>query len=130
MTNDTAPQKTPPRQMHGCLTIWLWMIIILNITGTIITVIRPYQFADIVLPSWYLPVAGADTALVILFAVALLKWRSWGFWGLVAMEGVSVLIAIAESGDYTSIIGGLIGVTILVMLLNLGGEDKAWNHLK
>jgi len=116
--------------MHGCLTIWLWLIIIMNITGVIITVIKPYQLADIVLPSWYLPVAAADTALVILFAIALLKWRAWGFWGLIAMEGVSVLISIAESGDYTSIIGGVIGVMILVLLLHLGGENKAWNHLK
>jgi|WetSurMetagenome_2_1015567.scaffolds.fasta_scaffold499741_1 hypothetical protein len=130
MTNETTPQNSPPRQMHGCLTIWLWMIIILNITGVIITVVKPSQLGDVVLPSWYLPVALTDTALVILFALALLKWRAWGFWGLVAMEGISVLIAIAESGDYTSIIGGVIGVTLLVMLLHLGGENKAWNHLK
>jgi hypothetical protein len=127
--NKTAPAK-PPRQMHGCLTTWLWLIIIGNITGVLITVFGP-AFIDLPeLPSWYLPVSIAATACVIVCAAALLRWKVWGFWGLVALEGISVLISIAESGNYFSIGGALMGVAILVMLLNIGGDKKAWNYLE
>jgi hypothetical protein len=134
MQNEPIPNKPVPakphRQMHGCLTTWLWLIIGMNIIGAVATLVMP-SLEDLPdLPGWYLPVSTAATVFVIIFAVALLKWKAWGFWGLVALEGISVLINIAASGNYWAIPGGLMGVAILVMLLNMGGENKAWNNLE
>jgi len=116
--------------MNGCLTTWLWLIIVLNILGAGATIAAPALMELSDLPSWYLPVSIVTTVLVVFFAAALLKWKAWGFWGMVAMEGISVLINIAESGNYLSIAGGAMGVAILVILLNMGGENKAWNYLE
>jgi hypothetical protein len=116
--------------MHGCLTTWLWLIIIGNILGVILTAFAPIFINVPDLPQWYLPVSTAATVFVIIFAVALLRWKLWGFWGLVALQGVSVLISIAESGNYYAIASGAMGVAILVLLLNMGGENKAWNYLE
>lgn len=116
--------------MHGCLSTWLWFIIVMNILGIILTLMIPSFTAELELPSWYMPVSIAATVLVVGFAIALLKWKAWGFWGLVAMECVSVFISILETGNYISIIGGVMGVAILVALLNMGGANKAWNNLE
>jgi hypothetical protein len=116
--------------MNGCLTVWLWLILIGNILGVIFTALAPLFFEVPDLPKWYLPVSIAATVCVVISAVGLLKWKVWGFWGLVAMQGVSVLISIAESGNYIAIASGAMGVVILVLLLNMGGENKTWNYLE
>ncbi len=131
MSNEPLPNKPAPRQERlGCLTLWLWLIIILNIVGAALTALAPSLIDIPALPGWYLPVSLVATVLVVISAAALLRWKVWGFWGLVTMEGISVLISIAESGNYLSIFGAILGVGILVVLLNMGGEKKAWNQLE
>jgi hypothetical protein len=127
--NTTSPSQ-PQKQRNGCLTIWLWLIIIFNILGVILTAVGTTVTDNLNLPAWYIPVAIIATVFVVIFAIALLKWKAWGFWGLVAMEGISALSSIAESGNYYVIINAIIGVVILVLLLNMGGPNKAWNQLE
>jgi hypothetical protein len=129
-SKNAAPSPQTTKQRHGCLTIWLWLIIIFNVLGVILGAIGSSAVDDLNLPGWYLPVAIVSTGLVVIFAVALLKWKAWGFWGLVAMEGASAVANIAANGYYYGIISSVIGVAILVLLLNLGGPNKAWNLLE
>jgi hypothetical protein len=127
---NTGESPQYKKQRHGCLTVWLWLIIIFNILGVILTAAGTTATDKLNLPAWYIPVAIIATVFVVVFAIALLKWKAWGFWGLVAMEGLSALASIAESGNYYAIISAVIGVVILVLLLNMGGENKAWNQLE
>jgi hypothetical protein len=127
---NTATPPQSKKQRPGCLTIWLWLIIIFNVLGVILTAVGNIITDKLNLPAWYLPVAIVTAMFVVVFALALLKWKAWGFWGLVAMEGISALSSIAESGNYYVIINAVIGVAILVLLLNMGGANKAWNQLE
>jgi hypothetical protein len=126
------PAPKPPKRMIGCLSIWLWLVIILNVSGIIVGYVRPdlVQTLSQPLPTWYLPLSAVVAAFIVIFALALLKWKAWGFWGLVAMEGISVIASIAAWGEYFTILSGVVNVAILVMLLNIGGRNKAWNLLE
>lgn len=127
------PVKIPPqpqKQRNGCLTIWLWLVIVFNILGVILSAMGTTVTKNLNLPGWYLPVAIVSTLAVVIFAIGLLRWKAWGFWGLVAMQGASALVNIAVDRNYFSIISAVTGVAVLVFLLNIGGNNKAWNNLE
>jgi hypothetical protein len=65
----------------------------------------------------------------VIFAVALLRWRKWGFYGFL----VTTLIALANNlmiglGIGISIIG-LLGIVILYAVLQIG-SPKGWTQLR
>ena len=127
---NTPVSSQPQKQRNGCLTIWLWLIIIFNVLGVVLSAMGTTITENLNLPGWYLPVAIVSTIAVVIFAIALLRWKAWGFWGLVAMQGASALVNIGVDHDYFSIISAVIGVAVLVFLLNIGGNNKAWNNLE
>ena len=56
----------------------------------------------------------------IVFAIALFKWRRWGFYGFIATAIVALI---------TNLSIGL-GIPLLYWVMNMGGANKAWPHLK
>jgi hypothetical protein len=67
----------------------------------------------------------------VVFAIALFKWKKWGFYGLIA-SSVATFIILTTTPDLNTSASllGFVGLTILYMLLNIGGENKAWSQLE
>jgi hypothetical protein len=132
----TAPPQSPPstgKKRHGCLTVWIILIIILNAFGLIVDIAlrgtTSFLGTELNIPAWNTVTSILTSLFAIVFAVYLLKWKRWAFWGLVAVQTVSVILGII-GGNYFSIIGGVIAVGILFALLNIGGANKAWPQLE
>jgi hypothetical protein len=64
----------------------------------------------------------------VIAAVALLRWRRWGFWLFVAsaLAGLAVNLSI---GMPQGIFGAVVGIAILYGVLHIGKERKAWPRL-
>jgi len=122
---------TPPKR-HGLLTAFLiFKLVAFSATFLI------YAFAaDRILaaapntPRWTLPILCIFSIVGIVSVVALFRWMKWGFYVLCAMAVVILVINLYSHVSPIAAFLGLLGPLILYGLLQLGGESKAWPHLR
>ncbi len=121
---------TPPRQ--GCLTAWLVLIIVAN--AFVIGIYSlGYAFIHKALPSFSPAIAGVFIVagiVAIASALALFQWKRWGFYGIIGVTAVSFVLNLVTGVGIGRALGGLVGVAILYAVLNMGGMNSAWRHLK
>jgi hypothetical protein len=119
------------KNRHGCLTAYLIVMIIANsLTGLL------YVFgADAIkqrlpnMPNWAFPVLIAMAIINLVCAVALFRWKKWGFWGFALSSLVVFAVNLAIGLSITSAILGLFGVAVLFGVLHIGKENKGWTQL-
>ena len=135
MDNQTPPPPLPteqPPQRHGCFTAWLVLMLIANTATAIST---PLMFSAIkqTAPNFS---AGALAIIVIaaianvVFAVALFKWKRWGFYGFITTAIIALITNLSIGLGVGQSIIGLIGIPLLYWVMNMGGPNKAWPHVK
>jgi len=127
--NETTPQVIDlgPKRRHGCLTAWLILLIIINPLSGLVYLVTIDSFSDS--PSWFIPAMIVFSLINFAGALALLKWKKWGFWAILAVNLVLFFINFTLVG-FGGAISGLLGFSILFFLLNLGGENQAWTKLE
>jgi hypothetical protein len=127
-----APAAQPPvktKKRHGCLTVWLILIIIgcaLSLVGYLVG--SSFMVAANV-PGWVIPVYIVISVLQLVCAIALFKWKKWGFWGIIVATVISVIIGFATHMGIATVIFALIGIAILYGVLQIGKENKGWPQL-
>jgi len=138
MTNPYEPPSAPvsdqpskSRERPWFVTVWLWFIIVAN--G--LTALWYLLFTHLIqrsLPhlSGFLIIMLFGVACVanVAFAVALLRWKRWGVWGLLLTTVLAFGFNYWALGLGSALIG-LSGFVILVALLNVGGERGVWPKL-
>jgi hypothetical protein len=117
---------------HGCLTAWLILIIIVSTILAIVCLFQSFMVVQQVarLPAWFPAVMLFALALnlaAVACAVALLRWKKWGFYGYLIIKIID--IALGTLLGNPSAVMGVIGVVILLGLLHMGGSNKAWYNL-
>ena len=140
-TNSDAPEsggtgprvEEPRRERHGCLTAWLWWLVIANALAAVLSPvmlasIRQRSIPDF--PSWVAWPFSLLSVLGVVFAVALLRWKKWGFYGYaLTAVGIFALNMYAGVGVGAAAVG-LIGTVILLGVLQIGGPKKGWSQLE
>jgi hypothetical protein len=122
---NTAPPPRSERKRHGCLTTWLIIMVILNLLGILLVA---GIFAAYDAPGWLLAVSIGSGLLSLLFIIGVFMWKKWGAYGIIAIYIISIILDIV-SGSYTSIAGSVIGLSVFLMVMNMGGENRAWNYM-
>ena len=123
---------SPTPQRHGCLTAWLIFMIVVNALTAIGT---PFSLAK--MRAVGVQVSSLGIAVIVLcavaniiFALALLRFMKWGFYGFVATSVIALLVNMSMGlGLFRSLLG-LVGIAILYGVLNIGQTNKAWPRLK
>lgn len=135
------PQQQPPVQIcspgasrtetlkrrHGCLTAWLFLVIAANaVTGILLLFMgngmRDVSDSDIAIQSLISTVAVAC-------GILLLRWKKIGFFLLLANYVMSVTVNLSN-GDGTYSFFGIIGITVLWVLLNIKANGiSAWEQM-
>jgi hypothetical protein len=121
------------KNRHGCLTIWLFLLAIANAAVFFLFLIfgrvaMERQFPDAA--GWEHPVLTILCLFNVVFAIAIAKWKKWGFWGLCLSSIIATLINFSLGVEINSLIGGLVGVILLFGLLHIGGKNKGWLQLE
>lgn len=121
------------KNRHGCVTAWLILMIVANAATAIVYLF----FGEIIDES--LPTLISQTKLLILaaiglanlvFAILLLKWKKWAFWGFSATSLVTVGINISFGLGIGQSMLGLISVAILFGILQIKKDNiSAWKNL-
>lgn len=80
--------STSSRERGGCLTVWLVLIIIINLAFAITMVSAKMPFVE---PGAERYIQALVCVANLVFASAMLKWKAWGFYGLVAIQILNVI---------------------------------------
>jgi len=133
LTNGVNPPDKKRR--HGCLTTWLLLIIVGGVLGFILY--WPGGKAARRDPSWANPLRDALHVANAIFAIALWRWKKWGFYGFVATALAGLVINLSvylPAHRYRSALVGVVGavaaISILYWVLQMGNEKKAWTQLE
>ncbi len=127
------------RQRHGCLTAWLiFMIIVssLGALGSLFFAINPNLYDPIAAQQSTSNLSSAFIVLTlisifdIICAIALFRWKKWGFYGILGVSVVSFIISLSIGLTIMTSLTEFIGIAILYGVLNMGRENKAWGRLE
>jgi hypothetical protein len=137
MAESTQPAELHPsrRARHGCLTTYLFFMIVMNSLAGLSYLTARRGFAH--QPPWATLFMGAIFVADTVFAVALLRWKKWGFYGIVVMDLLALLINLSiklPDRNYrsalVSVVGVGLGIALLYWVLHIGKEKKAWPRLE
>jgi len=119
------------KKRHGCLSIWLAMMVIGNIF-TVVTFLFLGTDVTKMFSQGSNLIVGILTLLTILNVICifgLYKWKRWGFYGFVFNGSVAFLINLYMGMGLLVSLFGMLGVVILFATLHIGKENKAWPQL-
>jgi hypothetical protein len=121
------------KQRHGCLTAWLVLMIVANL----LTAVTNLAFGAALrqlhpdAPAWAMPVMGLACLANVAWAIALFRWKRWGFYAFVATAALATVINLMV-GLNIVVAGGaaVVGVAILYGVLQIGGDWSGWSQLE
>ena len=119
------------KQRHGCLTAWLAIMIAVNFIGAILFLVSSASTRR-ALPSeteWTLPASIILMLFNMICAIALFKWKKWGFWGICASSTIVFIVNLSGGLGIAPSIIGLVGAILLYAVLHIGKENKGWPQL-
>ena len=122
------------KQRHGCATAWLIVMIIGNsLTATV------YLFAsELITENSTVPISddmilfmGMVGVLNLLFAVMLLQWKKWAFWGIAATTSITFATNLSLGLGVSNSILGFLGIIALFGILQIKKDGiSTWDNLE
>ena len=119
------------KNRHGCLTAWLVFMLIANSFAFLYYIfgIASVRMAFPNAPDWTFPVLTIGCALNIVFAIAILRWKKWGFWGCAVITVVAFFVNLIIGVNILSSLLGLVGIALLYGVMQIGKDNKGWPQL-
>ena len=120
------PASPETRSRGGCLTAFLIVMMIVNPLVAIMYLATGSAIQrSLDAPSWAIPVLGIFCIVNFVAAIALWRWKKWGFYAFVVSSLVALVINIMIGLPLYQVVFGPIGVVILYALLH-----KIWDQLE
>jgi hypothetical protein len=73
---------------------------------------------------------GCFGILNVIFAIAIFKFKKWGFYVFCASAAIVFVINLSAGISLINALIGLFGIVVLFAVLNIGKENKAWPQLE
>lgn len=125
-------QINDKKKRHGFLTFWLGFMVLTNI----VTAASYFFWPEIIqettpsLSRLKIMVTGFIAVFNVLCAIALFKWKKWGFWGFCCSAILGTVVNFDIMPNVNGILLGVISIAILYGVLHIGKENKAWPQLE
>lgn len=114
---------------HGCVTVWLSLMIIMNSLVALFYFFKGDSLPDIATPM--LLSLGIIGILNVIFAIHLLKYKKLGFWGYIATSIYTFLINLTIGVGFGHALLGLISIGILYTILQIKQNSyNTWEQLE
>ncbi len=122
------------KKRHGCVTAWLALMIVTNA----MTAIAYLFFDDKLFQGLENPMSQSTLFLLtctgaanLFFALMLLQWKKWAFWGFGASSVVILIVNMSIGLSFGQSAIGLIGIVLLFAILQIKeGGVSAWENLE
>ncbi|PAX52567.1 hypothetical protein [Brunnivagina elsteri] len=128
------------KRRHGCLTAWLIFMIVANslgLLGNAYFALNPkvYETTAVqqglrTIPSFTFLLLTCLSAFSIACAIALFKWKKWGFYGFLCVSVTAFVVNLSIGISLFQSLLGFVGVALLYGVLNIGEENKGWTQLE
>ena len=118
-------------QRHGCVTTWLWMVIISNLIYSIYYIVLMFSASDYPLIT-SLGLTSITAILNVLGSILLMKWNKYGFYIFVVSSLLYILtdFAILHINSFT-FVSSSFAIIILWSVLQIRKEGvSVWSLLK
>lgn len=123
---------TERKERHGCLTIQLILMIVASLYSALINlgawVLPVPEF--LATKVWALPILAVSSLLGVVFAIALFRWKKWGFWGFVAVASFNFILNLILGLGIVASLPGLLGIALLYGVLHIGATNAGWPQLE
>ena len=126
-----------PKQGHGCLTAYLVFMIAVNSAVVLVYTLgrealrRQTVKANLPpMPDWAFSVLVVAGLFNLICAIALFRWRKWGFWGFCLSALVALAVNLSIGIGVIQSLLGLLGLALLFAVLQIGKENKGWPQLE
>lgn len=134
MSEETVAQPEPVRakSRHGCLTAWLVLMLVANSASALMYIFGAENIRRNMpaVPQWAFPVLIVFSLFNLACAIALFRWKKWGFWGFCASGIIALVINLYIGINPVTALSGLIGLALLFGVLQIGKENKGWPQLE
>jgi hypothetical protein len=128
----TLPPPFPSPKRHGCLTALLIFMLFMNSVSFLFYIFLPGRvlagFPQA--PSWIIYPLAAGCAFNVFLTVSLFRWKKWAFYAFCAVASIMFFVNLSIGVHPLHAISGLLGPALLYGVLQIGGADKGWPHLK
>jgi len=122
------------RERHGCVTAYLAFMVIVNAITSLVYIF----LGEVIVESSRVPISSFTFAVLMIvslsniaFALSLLKWKKWGFYGSIVSSIIGLLINTNLELPLEQTVLGLLGVGILFAILQIKQNGKsAWEHME
>ncbi len=124
-----------PKMRHGCATVYLIFMIIANSATALIYLVAgdmvTKNLPDVEISFPVLITLSAIGTMNVVFAVSLLKYKKWAFFGFVGSAVVTFAINLVIGIDIGQCIMGLAGIAILYGVLKMRKDGvSGWDSLE
>jgi len=114
-------------QRHGCVTVWLTLLLIFNsffMLCEFMNFIRnEFLWINLFIVFFYIA--------NIIFALMLLRWKKFGFWGFCGTSLISFICNFYIGFGFKQSFYGLIGIMLLYFILQIKKNNvTAWKTLE
>jgi hypothetical protein len=118
------------KDRHGCLTTWLLLMIIANAAYAVLFLLWSNIFdEELDMPTWIIYLCVAIYIINIVCAIALFRWKKWGFYVLLSLCTVGFVLSLVV-GDIRSAVMGFVPALVLYGVLHIGDGNKGWDQLE
>lgn len=123
------------KQRHGCVTAWLiLMIIVFSVSSFSYLFLNELMSAALPkpVPKIVFTMLIIISLLNIIFAMALLLWKKWAFWGFAVTSLTTMCINLYAGFGIAQSLLGLVGFAILYGILQIREKNgrSAWENLE
>lgn len=120
-----VPSRVEAKSRHGCATAFLYFMVIANSLVAVNIVVFLVRARVPVAAHWRVVLV----VLNVLFLVALLRWKRWGFYGIAVTVSLAAAINFLSEGLREALLG-LVGLAVLYGVLQIGGKRSTWSQLE
>lgn len=130
----TNENQDVQKNMHGCLTAWLLLLLLGNAFLTLVYLIGG-DMRPLLVPEeshYFIFILFAILGIANAYCTLLLfQWKKWGFWGFIITSIAALILNVSLGMPLGQALSGLFGLAILyIMLQTSKGDLSAWEQLE
>ena len=126
MTNNDLKQR------HGCVTFWLWLVLLVNLGSVLMQVVNLFDPEEPVYPVWTVVLLVLLASCNVVASLLLMRWRKLGFYLFVASALAELVVGLLLP-DYHPVqsVASLFNIAIWWAVLQIRSDGRsAWSQME
>ena len=126
MTNNDLKQR------HGCVTFWLWLVLLVNLGSVLMQVVNLFDPEETVYPVWTVVLLVLLASCNVVASLLLMRWRKLGFYLFVASALAELVVGLLLL-DYHPVesVTSLASIDIWWAVLQIRYDGRsAWSQME